>query len=365
LRYAPQWEGVLAFNEFTLGIVALKPAPWESVRRFDEWTDNDDVLAADWLQHREIIVSREIVSQAVQVVASENRIHPVRQYLGGLAWDGTDRLSGWLSLYLGAEPTPYSAAVGTRWMISAVARAYKPGIKADCCLILEGRQGLKKSTALKVIAGDWFADEIADFGTKDAAMQIRGVWIVEIAELTGMSRPDVARIKAFMSRATDRFRPPYGKRLVESPRQCVFAGTVNNSNYLRDDTGGRRFWPVACQRILTDPLARDRDQLWAEAVARYRAGEAWWLDTPELNAVAEQEQSARYEGDPWDEAIATWAEQHESVSIGEILGDCLLKPKGQWAQTDKNRVARVLQSAGWQRFQMRIGERREWRYRKP
>src|SRR5208282_1506986 len=132
-------------------------------------------------------------------------------------------------------------------------------------------------------------DEIEDLGSKDAAMQTRGVWVIVIAELDSMNRGEVSKIKAFISRATDRFRPPYGKRLVESPRQCVFAGSVNHSNYLRDETSGRRFWPVACTRILIEDLARDRDQLWAEAVVRYRAGERWWLDTAELNIAEEQE----------------------------------------------------------------------------
>src|SRR5579862_7844009 len=115
-------------------------------------------------------------------------------------------------------------------------------------------------------------------------MQTRGVWIIEIAELDSMTRAEVSKVKGFISRTTDRFRPPYGKRLIESPRQCVFAGSVNHSTYLRDETGGRRFWPVACTRILIHDLARDRDQIWAEAVHRYRAGERWWLDTAELTS---------------------------------------------------------------------------------
>ena len=117
-------------------------------------------------------------------------------------------------------------------------------MKADCCLILEGTQGIRKSTALRTVAGEYFTDELADLGSKDAAMQTRGVWIIELSELDNLSHAEVARIKAFMSRTTDRFRPPYGMRLMESPRQCVFAGTVNHCSYLRDDTGGRRFWPV-------------------------------------------------------------------------------------------------------------------------
>ena len=253
--------------------------------------------------------------------------------------------------YLGTERNDYAEEVGARWLTSAVARIYRPGAKADCCLILEGRQGLKKSTALRTIAGEWFTDEIADLGSKDAAMQTRGVWIIEIAELDSLGRPEVSKVKAFMSRACDRFRPPYGRRLIESPRQCVFAGSVNQSSYLRDETGGRRFWPASCTRILIDELARDRDQLWAEAVLRFRGGSVWWLDSVELNRIAQQEQSDRYEGNPWDEVIAFWLEHptarndcgnpiapftsnDESVSIHDVLLHCVGKRQELWTQCD-------------------------------
>ena len=194
-------------------------------------------------------------------------------------------------------------------------------------------------------------------------MQTRGVWIIEIAELDSMSRAEVSKVKGFISRTSDRFRPPYGKRLIESARQCVFAGSVNHSTYLRDETGGRRFWPVTCTRILIDDLRRDRDQLWAEAVARYRAGERWWLDTAELVLAAEQEQADRYEGDAWDELMAKWIEGRESVSIDEILTMCLDKAKGTWTQSDKNRVSRSLRALGWERHKTGPRIRREWRYR--
>jgi predicted P-loop ATPase len=156
-----------------------------------------------------------------------------------------------------------------------------------------------------------FTDELADLGSKDAAMQTRGVWIIELSELDSLSHSDVARIKAFMSRTTDRFRPPYGMRLVESPRQCVFAGTVNHGTYLRDETGGRRFWPVACGQIDVDALARDRDQLWAEAKTRFESGAVWWLETADLVRMASDQQIERYEGDPWEEVIAPWLEAHQ------------------------------------------------------
>jgi predicted P-loop ATPase len=362
-RHAPEWGGVLAFNEFSLGTVALKPTPWGVVPK-GEWTDHEDRRAAEWLQKQGILVSVEIAGQAVQTAARDHPFHPVRAYLESLTWDGVERLDHWLSIYIGAEDTEYSRAVGSRWMISAVARIFRPGAKADCCLILEGPQGIRKSTALRTLAGEYFTDELADLGTKDAAMQTRGVWIIELSELDSLSHSEVARIKAFMSRTTDRFRPPYGMRLVESPRQCVFAGTVNHSTYLRDETGGRRFWPVACGRIDIDALARDRDQLWAEAKARFDAGAPWWLESAELVQLASEEQLQRYEGDPWEEIIGPWLELRSSASISEVLQKCLEKPQSLWTQTDKNRAARCLKALGWERYRERQGLRLEWRYRK-
>ena len=362
-RHAPEWGGVLAFNEFAFGTVALKPTPWGIVPKGD-WTDHEDRLAAEWLQKQGILVSVDVAGQAVQTAARDRPFHPVKAYLQTLEWDGIHRVGAWLSAYLGVADTKYARAIGSRWLISAVARILRPGAKADCCLILEGPQGIRKSTGLRTLAGEFFTDELADLGSKDAAMQTRGVWIIELSELDSLSHSEVARIKAFMSRTTDRFRPPYGMRLVESPRQCVFAGTVNHSTYLRDETGGRRFWPIACGRIDVDGLASDRDQLWAEAKTMFDSGCVWWLDTAELAQMASDEQTERYEGDPWEEVIGRWADDRPSVSIGEVLERCLQKPQGLWTRSDKNRAARCLRFLGWERYRERHGSRLEWRYRR-
>ncbi|MBX9751424.1 MAG: toprim domain-containing protein, partial [Roseococcus sp.] len=274
LRAAPEWQDVLWHDAFATTTVARKPPPW--IGRAAEWidtpwADRDDALVANWLQHQDIMVPMSIAGQAVEVVARDRLFHPVRDHLDALAWDGTPRLDSWLLRYLGAEDTPYHRAIGPRWMISAVARIYIPGCKADCALILEGPQGIRKSSALMAIAKPWFADRLSDLSSKDAAMETRGVWVIEIAELDTMGRAEVSTIKAFMSRTQDRFRPPYGKRLVDLPRQCVFAGSVNpEGGYLKDPTGGRRFWPVVCGNIDIPALEQDRDQLWAEARDRFR-----------------------------------------------------------------------------------------------
>ena len=365
-RNAPEWAGVLAFNEFSLSVV-MQRAPVFGGSAGAAWTDHEDRLAADWLQHQGIFVSVEVAGQAVQAAARNHSFHPVRDYLTGLKWDGTKRADGWLSLYMGVETSDYVAAVGQRWLLSAVARIFEPGCKADCVLIVEGPQGIRKSTALRVLAQPWFADELAELGSKDASMQVAGVWVLEISELDAMTRAEVSKVKAFASRAVDRYRPPYGRHLVEAPRQCVFAGSVNHSTYLRDETGGRRFWPVTCTRaILVDELARDRDQLWAESVMAYRAGARWWIDTPELSAQAEDEQSARYEGSAWDDLIGAWLAQRlvESVSVAEILDGCIGKRVGEWNRADEMKVSAALSKLNWKRYRDRqVGM--QWRYRSP
>jgi predicted P-loop ATPase len=364
LRHSPEFQGVLGFNAFSLGVAILKPTPWGD-KAGTAWTDQQDRLTADLLQHQGILVGVEIAGQAVQTVAHDREFHPVRDYLDSLKWDGTKRADHWLSLYLGVEHSEYASAVGACWLKSGVARIEKPGSKADCTLITESPQGAGKSRAYKVLGGEFFADEIAELGSKDAALQTRGVWIIEIAELDSMSRVEVGRVKAFMSRSMDRFRPPYGARLVESPRQCIFAGSVNHSAYLRVETGARRFWPVQCGRIDLDALARDRDQLWAEARDRFRNSEPWWLDTAALNVAANEEQAARYEGDPWDALISEFVEGRTSVTGAELLALCIKKPEAQWTQPDMNRVSRSLRALGWERYQQRDGRKREWRYRRP
>ena len=201
LRGADEWKGALAYDDFALRTVALRAPPWMSadVQAPFPWTTSDDILATNWFQHQGICVPQHVAGPAVEVVAKDRRIHPVREYLQSLTWDGTSRLRSWLTKYLGVEPSLYAAAVGTRWMISAVARILSPGVKADTCLILEGPQGIKKSTALRVLGEPWFTDQIPELGSKDAAIQIHGVWIIEIAELESMARTEVGRVKAFMS----------------------------------------------------------------------------------------------------------------------------------------------------------------------
>jgi hypothetical protein len=381
LRRAPEWREVLAYNEFALRTCAVANTPWGVSP--DKWTDTDDIRTAEWLQWQGIHVAPQIAGQAVETVAKDRPFHPVRDYFDSLEWDGEKRILQWPFKYLGvtvAENLEYVEAVGSRWLISAVARIMSPGAKADCCLILEGLQGIKKSTALLVLAGpEWFTDSIPSLEHKDSAIQLLGKLIVEFGELDRLSRSEVTLVKSYVSRAVDRFRPPYGTRAEDFGRQCVFAGTVNKAAYLADETGARRFWPLACGDIDIDALEADRDQIWGEAVAMYLGGEAWWLNTFELNQQASVEQLDRYEGDSWEEPIRDWVgapverldpQGHpvgpfsstcESVTVSEVLIHCIGKAPHQWLQLDINRVARCLQILGFTR--RRVGPRGSRIYR--
>ena len=361
-RQAPEWNGVLARDEFSYHTVAKNPTPWSFAGR---WNEYQDARAAEWLQHHGIHVSADVAARAAETVADESPFHPVRDFLFALAWDGKPRLTRWLTEYLGVETSPYSQAIARKFMISAVARIHRPGAQADHVLVAEGKQGLGKSSAFRILGGEFFTDEMPDLSTKDASLQTQGVWLIELPELDSLSRPEVSRVKAFISRTTDRFRPPYGRRVIEAPRQCVFAGTINFNSYLKDETGARRFWPVKCGKINLDALSRDRDQIWAEAQRGFVNGETWWLDNAKITEAAEEQQAARYDDDPWASVIHGWLEGREDVTIEQILTNCLDKPRAQWLQADKNRVARCLRTAGWERFQKRLEEgTREWRYRR-
>jgi predicted P-loop ATPase len=368
LREAPAWHGVLAYNEFRRETVIESHPPWDAqVSKWVSrpWTDHDDLLATDWLQKAEISVQSKITAQAVEVVARDRSFHPVRDYLSSLQYDGIPRLDTWLSTCWGAEKTSYTATIGRAMMIAAVARIDNPGCKVDTVPIFESDQGKMKSTAIKALFDPWFTDELADLGSKDAAMQTRGVWGIEVSELDSMARTDVSRIKAFITRTIDRFRPPYGSRLVESPRSCVFWGTTNSDSYLKDETGGRRFWPVKSGKINIVLLREIRDQLWAEAVVLYEAGESWWITEKQTLADAERHQRDRYIGDPWDEIISSYMDLHSEVTIEEVLRLALHLEVGRCGHSEALRVSRCLKMLGCHRINTRAGTNRVWKYRKP
>ena len=314
LRSDPAWDGVLAYDEMAANIVLRRPIPSSEPPSQEPFVerpirDDDMTKVQQWLRLAGLpTVGKEAVADAIGMVARENSFHPIRDYLDGLGWDGVDRLSTWLSCYLGAEQNEYSAAVGQKFLISMVARIRNPGCKADHMLIFEGPQDILKSTACRVLAGDdYFSDAIPEnLASKDAMQHMRGKWLIEIAELHSFSKTDATTLKSVLSRQTEIYRPPYGRYEVREARQCLLIGTTNEHAFLRDPTGGRRFWPVAVGRIDIDALWADRDQLFAEAVARFERGEPWWPDRELQQRAFAPEQEARREIDAWEDLIADY-----------------------------------------------------------
>jgi len=344
------------------------PLPWDE-RPNRPWTEFDDLAATEWLQSADVAihVGSGVAREAVQRVAYEQRFHPVLEWLEGLEWDGEKRLSGWLTTYLGVPKSPLADAIGRKFLISAVARVMRPGCKVDHVLILEGLQGTMKSKSLRALVSDgWFTDQIADLGTKDSCQDLRGVWVIELSEFSAIRPGEVEKVKAYVSRRVDHYRPSYGRRSIDVPRQCVFIGTTNDIEYLSDPTGGRRYWPVTCSQLDPEALARDRDQIWAEAVAAFHAGETWWLDDDELCRAAQVEQELRRIEDPWEETIAAWlnnpTKRHPDgtrmpfelddgrVTVGQILEHAISKPEERQSKSDQMRVGKILRLLGWEKL---------------
>ena len=374
---AEGWD-VLVYDEFADRYTATACPPshvdYPGERWPRGWEDVDDLVAMAWLERAWGIDASELrVAKAIQLAFKKRQVHPVRDYLKGLAWDGVPRLERWLTTYLGVEDTPYTQAVGASTLRAAVARILEPGCKVDTMLVLQGQQGVGKSKAIRALCGErWFTDDLAEFGSKDAAEQLLGAWFVEVAELGAMNRSEVERVKSFVSREVDRFRPAYGRKVVSRPRQCVFIGTTNADTYLRDETGNRRFWPVqvgAVGQLDVEALKRDRDQLWAEAVAQVAAGARWYLDA-KLDAEAfkesKEKQAAAQHQDPWDLLVAQYVAGKEAVLVESILVDVLRLEAGRWGRSEQMRVSAILRRLGWSRHRLWTqGGARPWGYLPP
>jgi predicted P-loop ATPase len=329
-------------------------------------SDTDVTILQDRLQHLQLKrISTEAVHQAVDVRALAYSFHPVRDYLSAVTWDGVPRLYQFLPKYFGTEQTLYAEQIGTMFLISMVARIFRPGCKADHMIVIEGQQGTLKSTACRVLAGAWFSDALPDIcDGKDASQHLRGKWLIEVAEMHAMSRAEAALLKSFITRQVEIFRPSYGRREVHEPRQCVFIGTTNKDAYLRDETGGRRFWPVKAGVIDVDALARDRNQLFAEAVQAYHEGEAWWPDKTFEAEHIQPQQAERYEADVWQETIETFLAGHIKVTVGQVAREALHMENQKIGTADQRRIASAMTQLGWESSERRGSGGVRWWTRK-
>ncbi len=361
----PEWDGVLAYDEFAYVICKRKPPPYEG-GVVGEWDANDDAQLAMWLtRNYSFAPSTQQTAEAAEVVARENKYHPVRSYLDGLKWDGEKRVDDWVTEYIGVAKSPYIARISRWFLMGMVARVMEPGVKFDCCLVLEGDQGRRKSSMLRVLGGEWFGDTDLDLHNKDSMGSIRGKWLYEFAELGSLARSESTRQKSFLSRQIDQYRPPYAHRDIRSPRQLVFGGSTNEWSWNKDATGGRRFWPVHCDDdIDCDGLASVRDQLFAEAVELYKSGNRYWPTTEEQKKIFDPEQIKRNQSDGYIDLLHDWVcAQVSEFSISDAAYELKIDP-ARLTRDIQTRIGQALRTLGCTKKERRTHVIRYW-YKPP
>jgi predicted P-loop ATPase len=370
LRGAPELSGCFGFNEMKAEVELIEDLPsvrgasGASIGRLPRSViDADIAQVAEWMQRNCSLkqIGLDTVHHAVERRGREYRFHPLRDWLDGLIWDRQPRVDKVLSTYFGAEDTPYTGKIGKMFLVSMAARVYRPGCQADYAIILTGPQGALKSSTLSILAGEeYFGDHMPDIHHKDASQYLRGKWLIELPELAALNKGDIESWKAFITRREEKYRPPYGRKDVFEPRQCVFAGTTNQEEFLRDTTGNRRFWPFPTGKINIKALERDRDMIMAESVALFKGREAWWPDRDFEQEHIVPEQEARVAIDPWLEPIETWLALtgRTSPTSFEIARDALTILTSLINPGHHQRIAGIMRSLGW--MQKRKNNKRCW-----
>ena len=356
LTLAPEWQGVFGYNEFDSRVWVRRKNGLMFIEPDEQVSDLHFATLHQWFDKLNIEMTTEKLRLAVHTVASmpQNKYHPVRAYLTSLpVWDGVPVLSTWLEYMFGAQGDPeYLSAIGQCWMRCAVARVMDPGCKADNMLIIEGDQGIGKSMALRALAGEWFTDQISsDLASVAASHSLQGKWIIELSELAGVRKSEIEDIKAFVSRQADYYRKPYARQVEEVPRQCVLAGTTNITDWLKDESGGRRFWPFFATKIKIDLIRQQRNQLWAEALWQYQEGLPLHLDY-NIGTKAKLEQSKRLEDDEWVELVETYMLGKDTATTQQITTEMLGIPVGSVTTVQSRRLSGVMTRLGYVRVQV-------------
>lgn len=348
----------MAFNEMRQRAIAT--SEWPRAARampYDppphEIGEDDISRLQEWLQHMGMPrIGREMVGQACEVFARERRVHPIRDWLNSLESDGGELRQNWLTVCLGVPDDPYHRAIGKMFLTSMVARIFEPGCKCDYMIVLEGPQGEEKSRFCRALAGgdEYFSEHLPriDSDAIRLSMHLRGKWLIEVSELSAFLKADPEAMKHFVSQQNEQYTPKYGRSEVREPRQCVFIGTTNEDEYIRDVTGGRRYWPIKVRFVNVDRLERMREQLFAETVIAYRAGEAWWPDRAFEKEHITPVQDTRQWEDALTEKVLEIVDTLSEVTLGH-LGARLGFDNTKFDMTSQKRVAAILRKAGWRK----------------
>ncbi|MFH5182917.1 VapE domain-containing protein [Paenibacillus sp. TAB 01] len=384
LRYG-EFEGVLGYDAFQNREVIRARLPWRDRRlkheEYEAWLASDDARLQHHFSKKYDFNTQYLLKNAFTEVVQSKQFHPVKEYLEANAWDGVERLDTLFIDYLGAEDTPYIREVTRKSLTAAVKRIYEPGCKYDTMVVLIGPQGSHKSSLISRLGGPWFNDSLKTFENKEASEQLQGAWIIEIGELAAMKKADVDEIKNFLSKTSDRYRVAYDRVVSDFPRKCVFFGTTNNEDFLKDPTGNRRFWPVKvnpADRLMNHFEHLDDyaiSQVWAEALVAYRSGESLLL-SPSLQGVLSELHKTHTEADQWEEPIRQFLDipitedwdsldeqqrrqyfydkptgtvRRDSITAQEVANECLRKDILSLANWEAKRIHAILRSLpGWE-----------------
>lgn len=381
LENDPALKGCIAWDEMDMLQAVRRDLPWReaSDRRGRTWQNSDDANLRLYMERAYGIVGKEKIMDGVETTAKAHSYHPIRDYIRAVGWDGVPRVETLLIRYLGAEDTPYTRAVTRKTLVAAVARVFRPGVKFDYMLTLRGKQGIGKSSLIGRLAGDWFSDSFGTVSGKEAYEQVRRAWIIEVGELAGLKKAEVETIKNFISKREDQYRPAYGRQVEVFPRQCIFIGTTNETEFLRDATGARRYWvvdtPNSARRVdfrgeLTDEVVH---QIWAEAYACYRQGETLYLSADaEVEAARIQETYSEvddreglvreyldrllpkdweekdlYSRREWLESDAKGDQPRSKVCRMEVWCEALNNPPGKIDRYEGKAIHAMLEACGW------------------
>lgn len=319
-----------------------------------EWSSEDTTKFTIYLQRAKGMHSATelMVEQAIVVYAHTLVRNEPKDWMETLRWDGVNRIEQFIPECFGVIDSDYSRSVSKNFWLSIIARVYSPGCQVDNMVVFESIQGLGKNRALRAIGGKWHAENSESAASKDFFMVFSGKLIVEIAELSAFSRAEVARIKQIISAPVDRYRPPYGRVMQDFPRSNIFVGTTNENEYLRDSTGGRRFWPVRCHRIDVDMIDKMRESLFAEAVARYKNGENWYSIS---KSEAQEQQNLRLQLDPWEEEIEHYLFSREETTISEVAREFLRIPISDQDMKTIRRIGIILDKIGFEKQRKQMG----------
>lgn len=368
LRNDPAWTGRLGFDQMLQTAVLADPTLNPPADRAMQ--DLDLFRIHEWLQDNGLQrIALDPVREAVEIVAAERTFHPIQDWFATLPpAAGYDDVMHWLHRYAGTPDDEYHRQVSLLFITSMVARVFKPGCKCDYVLVLEGPQRLLKSTLCSVLAGGdrYFSDSLPDItADKEVASHLAGKWVIEISELSAFQRADNEKLKSFLSRQIERYRPAYGRKQVTEPRQCVFIATTNKYVWMKDETGGTRFWPVRCGKIDLDGLRDKRHDIFAQALAFYQANHRWWPLHDIENDLFKPQQNARYEGDAWEKAVHDWDRSLPNgtdqfgdpiripltppLFLIDIARGAFNLPPDRFGVREQRRLVSVLETLGWTR----------------